>query len=384
MIRIAHIITGLRTGGAETMLFKLLSRTSPDRFRPSVWCLTDDGPVADRIRELNIPVTCLGMRRGLPDMAGVLRLSAQLRAFRPEIVQTWLYHADVAGGIAARMAGCRTVVWNIRNSSFDPSRAKRATVLLARVGARLSRSIPDAILCCSEVAKREHIALGYASERFVLLPNGFDIRQLKPDPDARVAVRSELKFPAETPLVGMVARFDPQKDHDNFLRAAARIAAVRPDVGFVCCGDGVDPDQPALRSRAASGGIGERVRFLGRRSDIPRLNAAFDVAVSSSRYGEGFPNVIGEAMACGVPCVVTESGDGPFLVGDTGKVVPTGNDAALADALLELLSLPPERRAERGQAARQRVIDHFEIGAVAERYAEFYVSLLSRRSGVPA
>ena len=359
------------------MLYKLLSRTDRNRFNPAVWCLTDDGPIAKKIRALDIPVVCVGMRRGLPDAASVLRLAGQLRAFKPDIAQTWLYHADLAGGVAARLAKVRRVVWNIRNSAFDPAHAKSGTVRMAHTAARLSSVLPDAILCCSDVARQEHIKIGYAAQKFTVMPNGFDVATLRPDPAARTSVREELKLPQNALLVGLVARFDPQKDHKNFFKAALLLRQTIPNAYFVCCGDGVSYDNTVLYDLLAELGIGGATRLLGRRTDVARLNAAFDVAVSASRYGEGFPNVIGEAMACGVPCVVTESGDGPFVVGETGRVVPPANEAALASAIGKLLALPEKEKAALGRAARERIVKNFEIGLVAEKYAAFYENLVA-------
>lgn len=366
------------------MLLKLLTHTDRNRFTPAVWCLTDEGPIAERIRDLGIPVTSIQMQRGLPDMAAVIRLASELRRFKPDVAQTWLYHADVAGGIAARMAGIRRVVWNIRNSVFDPTHAKKSTVLMAKIAARLSSILPDAILSCSDTARKEHIAIGYAARKFTLVPNGFDVLRLTPDEQARASVRQELHLQPDAPLVGMIARYDPQKDHRNFFKAASRVHKIHPKAIFVCCGDGMTLDNTEIYDRVAEAGIGSVLKLLGRRSDIPRLNAAFDIAVSASRYGEGFPNVIGEAMACGVPCVVTESGDAPFVVGDTGYIVPPGKNAALADAIINLLNLGPDERHALGLRARQRIIENFDIQQIAEKYASFYETLCHvRPSPVP-
>jgi glycosyltransferase involved in cell wall biosynthesis len=379
MIRITHVITGLNTGGAEMMLFKLLSRVDRNRFAPEVASLTSDGPVGERIRGLGIPVHAVGMVRGVPDPRGLLRLASYLRRSRPDLVQTWMYHADLIGGLAARAAGVRRLAWNIRGSDLDTSRTARGTILTVKLCARLSRPLPAAIVCCSEVARRVHADLGYDDRKITVLPNGFDVASLRPDAEARDDVRGELGIDLAAPLVGLIARFDPMKDHPNFIRAAGKVAARHGEVRFLLCGDGITPDNAELEREISAAGLAHRFHLLGRRSDIPRLNAALDVAVSSSRYGEGFPNVIGEAMACGVPCVVTDVGDSACVVGGTGRVVPKGDAPALASALGEILALAPGERAALGAAARRRVVENFEIGSVARRYEAFHAALAADR-----
>jgi glycosyltransferase involved in cell wall biosynthesis len=385
MIRITHVITGLNTGGAEMMLFKLLSRLDRNGFMPEVISLTADGPVGDRLRGIGVPVHVVGMARGVPDPRGVLRLASHLRRARPDLVQTWMYHADLIGGLAARLAGIRAVAWNIRGSDLEPTTTARSTVLTAKLCARLSRALPTAILCCSEVARRVHADLGYEDRRITVIPNGFDIAALRPDAAARDDVRREIGVAAETPLVGLIARFDPMKDHPNFIAAARQVAQAHPSVHFLLGGDDITPDNPALAHEVNRAGLQERFHLLGRRNDIPRLNAALDIAVSASRYGEGFPNVIGEAMACGVPCVVTDVGDSAYVVGETGLVVPKADPRALAAAIQRLLALPQGEREARGVAARQRVVENFEIGSVVRRYEAFHAALVSGRPAtVPA
>lgn len=375
-MRVAHLITGLSVGGAETMLWKLL-RASRGEQDAHVISLTEDGPVGERIRALGIGTTALGLRRGTLPPAILSRCATALRRFRPEVLQTWMYHSDLVGGIAARWAGHVPVIWGIRNSTLDPVTARRSTIWVRWTCARLSRLLPRAIVSCSRAAAEHHAELGYDRARMRVIPNGFDLAQFAPDPDAPGRLRSELGLPADALVVGMAARFDPQKDHRTFLRAAARVRAARRDAYFLLCGDGVTQENRQLAGWVTELGLNDAVRLLGRRNDLDRLTPAWDVAALSSSSGEAFPNTLGEAMSCGVPCVTTDVGDSRYIVGDTGRVVAAGDAEALAAETLRLLEDRAGRR-ELGRRARERVEAEFSMPAVARRYLELYGEVLAR------
>jgi glycosyltransferase involved in cell wall biosynthesis len=367
--RIVHVITGLPVGGSQMMLSKLLSAMDRQSWEPEVISLRDVGEMGERIRSMGIVVRALEMRESLGDAAALPKLIGWLRDRPPHLVQTWLYHADLIGGLAAWWTRV-PVIWGIRQSDLAPRDTKRSTLWIARTCARLSHRIPRRIVCCSEAARRFHTAMGYASEKMVVIPNGFDLRSFHPDPEARESVRRELGLPATAPLIGLVARFDTEKDHRTFVQAAARLHALKPEVHFLLCGQDVDSSNPQLGAWLASDEIRSRCHLLGPRDDIPRLTAALDIATSSS-YGEGFPNVVGEAMACGVPCVVTDVGESAAIVGDTGLVVPPKDPAALADGWRALLEAPATRE-RLGSAARWRVANEFDITRIANRYSTVY------------
>ena len=259
-----------------------------------------------------------------------------------------------------------------------PATSKRSTRLTIKPLVRLSHSAPDVILSCSETARDEHIHLGYDAAKIQVIPNGFDISDFKPDADARQSLRTELNLSPGTLLIGAVGRFDPQKDYTTLIAAAGWLHAARPEVHFLLCGEGLSDENEALTDRIESRGLQKRFHLLGRRSDIPRITAALDLATSSSSSGEGFSNVIGEAMSCGIPFVATNVGDAALILGETGKVVPPREPASLAAAWNALLSLPAEQRAALGAAARQRIEEHFSLPAVAGQYAALYRELTER------
>lgn len=367
-LRVAFVITGLGTGGAEMMLLKLMENSS--RLRSgTVFVLGHEGELSDRFRAIGVEVVSLGIKRMMPNPLSIVRLSREFRARRTKVVSTWLYHADLIGGLAARLAGL-PVVWGVRSSELSPTTTRLATRLVLRMCAGLSRIIPSKIVSCSTRAVDVHVALGYPRERFDVIPNGFDLKRFRPDHAARLSVRTELDVPLNAPLVGMIARFDDQKNHRGFIEFARKLTDVRTDVRFVLAGKNVDASNRQLAQWIHDAGLGSAIRLLGLRDDVPRLNAALDVAVLTSSWGEAFPNVLGEAMACGVVCVATDVGDTGFVIGDGSRVVDVGDMAALATAVNRILALDPKERVRLERNVRLWVETEFEIGVVARRFEE--------------
>lgn len=374
--RIVHIINSFEYGGAEAMLCDLLLRTDRSRFEPSVVALIDDLTVAGPIRRADIPLVTMGMKPGVPDPRGLARLAQHLRRLRPHVIHTWMDHSNLIGGLAARMAGRTNVVWGVHHSDHVPGVAKRTTLMTVSACAMLSRRLASRIVCCSEHSRVLYARRGFAFEKLMVIPNGFDTARFRPDAAARRAVRSELGMDETTPLVGLVARFDPCKDHATFLSAAAALCKVRPDVRYVLCGNKVDRSNAELTNLVNELGLERHVHLLGPRGDVPRVLAAIDVLASSS-ISEAFPLAVGEAMSCGVPCVVTNVGDSALIVGPTGQVVPPRDPQALADGLRSVLSMPGERRAELCSDARKRIVERFDLAAVTRRYEDVYAELIA-------
>ena len=374
-IRIVHLITDLSTGGAQTMLLQLLKACDRDRFEVSVICLTGDGQTAARIRELGLEVHNIAMDTSLPSPAAAWRLLRLLRRLRPAVLQTWLYHSDLLGLILGRMAGIPAIAWNIRCAQTDARYHSGRNGLVVRLLAHLSAR-PQAVIANSQAGRDLHRSMGYHPRRWCVLPNGFDIATFRPRADAHAVLCRELDLPADSLLIGLVARYDPLKDHETFLRAASLCAAEVTQAHFVLVGSGIDGSNASLQQTIQELSLQKRVHLLGERHDIPELTAALDVATCSST-GEGFPNTVGEAMACGVPLVVTDVGDCAILLGDAGAVVPPGQPRAFADALVRLLRLEPDERADLGQRARRRIEECYAIERIAEHYAALYRELVA-------
>jgi len=380
--RVLHIINNLEVGGAEAMLERLLGQVDGGEWDSRVVSLIRRGDIGSRLAESGIPVEALGLQRRPCGPKAVLRLTQAVRRHRPDLVQTWLYHSDLLGGIATRLTGRRTpVVWNVRHSGLDRRIDKRTTRWTVRACARLSSRLPAAIVCNSKSGAEAHRRLGYNAARMLFIPNGFDLDLCLPSPDARQAIRRELGIPHDARVVGLVGRFHPQKDHAGFIAAAARIAQRLPAAHFVLCGKEVTWENSELRDAIRQTGLRRQFRLLGLRHDTPRLHAACDLAVSASSCGEGFSNALGEAMACGVPCVATDVGDSARLLGETGRVVPPRQPEPLAAACLELLQLEPAARRALGRHARQRIATHFTLSDVAARYTQLWQEILAAPAG---
>ncbi|HOM13869.1 MAG TPA: glycosyltransferase [Rubrivivax sp.] len=374
-LSIAFVITGLGTGGAEMMLEKLVSNLSPS-IEVHVISLTGLGAIGPRLQARGVPVEALGMRPGLPSPRLFARLVRRLTSLRPNVVHTWMYHADLLGGLAARLAGVRALMWGLRHSNLDPAANKASTLRVVRLCARLSAWLPQRIACAAQRAREAHIAIGYATDRMVVIPNGFDLTRFVPDSCARADVRTQLGLPDGAPLIGMVGRFDPQKNHRGFATAMQHLLKCRPDVHALLAGDGVDSSNQDLMRWLRDAGAVDACHLLGRRDDVPRLMSALDVLVLPS-IGEAFPNVVGEAMSCGVPCAVTDVGDAADIVGALGRVVGSGDMAGLAAAVAELLALPAPARQNLSSQAQQTIRQRFDIAVVARRYEDEYRSMVA-------
>ncbi len=375
--RVLHVISALTVGGAEVMLHSLLSRMDTERFEPLVISLAEGGPMRRRIKELGVPVHDLGMRPGLSATPAVMRRLVRLtRDFRPDVVQGWMYYGNLAAVAAAASCLPRRVpvVWGVHHSLNDLGLEKRSTAAAIRLGARLS-TLPKRILYVSGVSASQHEALGYRSDSRVIIPNGFDCDKLRPDAEAYASVRAELGLGPATLLIGSFARYHPMKDHANFLAAASMLVERDPQIRFLLAGRGVDASNKELAARISAPELRGRVYLLGERDDVPRLAAALDVASTSSAWGEAFPIAIGEAMACGVPCVVTDVGDSAWLLGETGRVVPPRDSAALAGAWQDVLRMGKKERVALGARARGRIRYNFSLPEVVRRYEELYAGL---------
>lgn len=373
-MRVLHVITALGVGGAERMLLRLLGAPELAAVEQQVVAMLPLDPLAAPMRATGARVDLLDFLGGVPVAGGCAALARLARARAPDLVQGWMYHGNL-GALWARAVLPRRVplVWGIRQSlaSLEGENAWARTAIRLN---RLWSAKPERLLFNSVASIEQHRAFGFAMARAMHLPNGFDTAQFAPDAPARARLRAEWGFGDDAVVFGHVARWHPVKDHAGFLRAAGRAAREQAALRVVMAGTGVDEDNASLRAAVAAAGLEGRVRLLGERRDVAAVLAACDACVSSS-WAEAFSNTIGEAMACGLPCIVTDVGDSAHLVADTGRVVPPRDEAALAGAMQAMADLGREARAALGARARARLQAEFGLGAVARRYAALYDEL---------
>jgi glycosyltransferase involved in cell wall biosynthesis len=364
-IRIAFVITSLAVGGAEMMLLRLLKSLDREIYEIQVITLKSGGTLESEIKALGIPLQSAEMNTIRKALGGVFRLYVFLRAAQPDVVFCWMYHANLIGGLAAKLAGIR-VFWGVRHDSLDPTLLKHQTIWVAKSSAPLSHWLPERIIFCSESSMREHVKIGFDPKKSSVIPNGFDTETYRSDTEARRAFRQELGIPPEAFVVGHAGRFDPTKDHHSMVRAAGLVAQKVSRVYFIFCGHGVNEQNAEMVGWLKEAGIEKWSRLLGERSDMSKVYSAMDVFASSS-VSEAFPNVVGEAMSCEVPCVVTDVGDSALIVGKTGLVVPPGDPSALTDAVIQMLS-NKDLRTELGKKARIRIDGNFSLQQITNEY----------------
>jgi glycosyltransferase involved in cell wall biosynthesis len=369
--RVLYVITGLGTGGAEMMLYKLLEATA-SLAHSKVVVLMGRGTLSEKFDSLGVDVEYLGMRQGkIPNPYIVLRMMFLSRRFSPDTIHGWMYHGNLAAWLVGRWASREAqLIWNIRQTLYDLNYESGMTRSLIRLSRWLS-SAPLKIIYNSELSARQHEAIGYPRQSGVVIPNGFDLNRFKPEKTARESVDYEFDLPPSAPLVVHAARYHPMKDHRTLLIAAKQVAEDLPDARFLLVGRGVTKENEDLKSLCQNLGLMYAVILGGERFDLSRLMSAADVVVLSSAWGEGFPNVLGEAMACGTPCVVTNVGDSAYVLGECGIVVPPRDPNALAIAIANLLS-DSHLRNDLGSKARRRIQELYSIDRISKSYLDLY------------
>ncbi|WP_445657531.1 glycosyltransferase family 4 protein [Achromobacter sp. NCFB-sbj8-Ac1-l] len=380
-LRVVHVITGLGQGGAESVLWRLATYPDP-AVEHVVVSLTDEGIYGARLRAAGVAVHALGMARGRVSLGGFMALRRVIAQAKPHAVQTWMYHADLIGGMAARLAGVRAIAWGIRNSGAHLERSSRSARMVLRACAALSGVLPRAIVCAAQNAAERHAAKGYRRDRMVVISNGYDLSRYAPDLAARERVRAQWGLAGDVPVIGCVARWDPLKDHANLLRAVAALVRDGRDAGLRCVlvGRGMTADNPDLMALVDKLNLRDRLVLAGPSDDVPAVMNGLDLHVLSS-CAEGFPNVVAEAMACGVYCVATDVGDAAYIIGETGVVVPPEQPEALARGIeTGLREVASRGQGRAGEAGRARVLENFDLA----RMVQSYIAVWRRISGETA
>lgn len=380
-MRLLHVITGLGLGGAEMMLVRLVEQLQALGHTNAVLSLSDLDSLRTPLERAGAEVRFAGLRLGRVPGTGALQPVRAVLQFRPDLVQGWMYHGNLAAsfGTWLSLAGC-PVVWGVHSSIVATGQHRRLTEAVIKVGALLSRT-PAAIVFCSHSGKEQHEGVGFAAGRGLVIPNGIDCDAFQPDAGAGFRLRALLGIPDDRPLVGMVGRYHPMKDHANLLAATARLHAQGRRCHLVLVGDDIAAGNATLVAACVRHGLSRHVSLLGPRSDVAALLPGLDLFVLPSAWGEAFPLALGEAMAAGVACVATDVGDCAWIVRDPRRIAPPGDPAALAAAMAFTLDLPAETRRALGSAGRGRALAEFALPETTRRYQQLYRRLARPRNG---
>ncbi len=367
-MKIFHIIVGLEKGGAEMMLQRLVLNM-PQHIHIIV-SLTTVGSLGEELKNSGYNVYALDMR-WFSIIGNIRCLWVLIRKYSPDVIQTWMYHADLLGGLLGRFAGIRNIVWNIRNTEIPQSKLSPTGVLI-RVCASLSHVVPRWIVCCADSARYHHAALGYCNDRMSVIPNGYDTKRWRPPPQTKEHIRSIFDLPLDAFIVGIVGRFDPLKGHDLFIEAVSLI----PDLTsqkclFLMVGRGLDNNNHKITSIISTKGGRANFKLIGETRDVASIMYTLDLLCLTSK-SEGFPNVVAEAMLMEVPCIVTNVGDAAKIVGNSGTVVLSRDPLELANAILSFINLSKAQIKEMGLVARQRIMKSYDITYIARRYEALY------------
>lgn len=365
-MKVVHLITSLGIGGAERQLVALVNGHSPD-IHHVVISLQDEGVMGKHFH--TTPIYSLNLHQS--PLKGLWKLYRILRSERPDILQTWLYHADLLGLIFGKFARIPHIVWNVRCSNMDMSHYSKRTALIVKLLAWLS-PYPQAVITNSQAGQAFHTHIGYTPRQWVPIPNGINTDLFQPNPKAGQTLRQVLKIPEDAIVIGMLGRVDPMKDYPTFLTAMKTLQEENENLyGLIAGKDTKNIERSMLSSRLIS---------LDAYEKVPDFLNALDIFVLSSAFGEGFPNVVAEAMACGIPTIVTDVGDAAMIVQTPDQIVPPQNTGQLTLAIRKLLALSYEERNRIGQKSRERILTTYGLPTMREKYATFYKTLINRKS----
>lgn len=370
---VLHVVTGLEDGGAESVLYRLC--TADTSCQHAVISMMSEGKYGPLLRSAGIAVYCLEMPSGRLRINSIVKLLKIIKELEPDVVQTWMYHADFIGGVCARLAGIKNVFWNIRHSELSAGKSKKSTIVVARICAFLSKWVPKKIICCANKAKEVHEGLGYDSSKMVVIGNGYNLERLKPDFTSGDRLRRDLAISKDELLLGMVGRFNVQKNHYGLLQVLATLKF--NNVRFKCAlvGAGMHEENEQLVNWIGQKNLQDDLFLLGQCSDVPAVMNALDIHLLTSSFGEGFPNVLAEAMACGTPCVTTDVGDAALIVGETGWVVPPKSLDELTKAILSAIDEKKCRHQSwllRKDLSRARIEKNFSIERMVGAYQKVW------------
>lgn len=374
-MKVVHLIVGLNNGGAEAALLRLVS--SLESCDHSVISLTSEGLYGPQLRGLNVPVFALGLKKNnLISFLNIFRLPFLLKTLAPDVIQSWMYHANFLASLFCLLSPI-PVCWGLHNTSLTLFRSSFSTILLSRLCSILSYVSPKHIIACAQSSVKAHLRLGYCPLKFRVIHNGYDSNYFRPivadSTPAITSTTSSLTYFT----VGMLARFDPYKDHLNLLRAIQIASSKIPNLRVLLAGPDVVSTNLFFSRHLAALSLLGIVKVLGPCSNVPEFMNSIDVHVLSSS-AEAFPNVLAEAMLCGTPCVTTNVGDASLIVSEHGWLVPPSNPAALAESIIASYfdSLHSAPWSMLKHNCRTHILEKFSLQKMSSSYFEIWQSLL--------
>lgn len=376
-MKVLFFINSLNFGGAERMLSRLVVSKCFQQNEIKIVSLFGRGDFSNQLERAGINVIYLNVDSSRIGIFKAFHMLNVLNRFNPDVVHSWSYHTDLILGLLSPLVRVRSVFWSIRQTNLSSFHNKLTTLFVARICALLSRFVPYEIICNAHSAKKSHVSFGYKSDKIKVIQNGIDLESFAPSESLRKKFRGEIGISEDVPLIGMVGRFDSQKNHELFINAAKLISEIQPRCLFVLSGKEVDDENEILTEMISRRNLCSQTLLLGQRDDIPAVMNGIDVLISSSA-GEGWPNVVGESMACGTPVVSTNVGEAEHIIGDSGITIETMDASALADGALEIISLDPPSYRELSGRARARICENFDIEKIAEQYHTAYVQAENR------
>jgi glycosyltransferase involved in cell wall biosynthesis len=375
MKKILHIITGLNCGGAESLLYNLVINDKNNRHY--VISLLDKGFYGKKLELYHIPLYCIYMKRGKFSIIKLIDIIRLIKTINPDMVQTWMYHADLLGGIASKLAGIKRVFWGIHNINLDVDKTPIGTRIVSKINSLLSYVLPSKIIACSEDAANFHTSLNYDKSKFEFINNGCNVDIFSPDNTKRELFRKKLNISDDDIVITMVARWDPMKDYITAINSLhhLRLHSVEP-FKIIFAGSGITQDNTELVGLLNTHDLSDSVFLIGEIGDMPSLYNASDLLILST-HAESFGNVLIESMACGVPCIASDVGMIKVIIGDTGWVVSPNSIIELTNAMMLAISKlgATEYWLKKKNACRNRVVDKFSLKSMMIKYDDIWKSL---------
>ena len=371
-MHVLHIITGLSDGGAEAILYRMCKFDK--EYKHTVISLMGEQKYGPMLTNIGVDVYTLDFPKGKIRLLGLYKLYKFIWQIKPDVVQTWLDHADLIGGVIARLAGIKNIVWGVHHTALVRGESKLSTICISKINVFLSYFIPKKIIYCAEESRIAQEKIGYKKTKGQVVRNGYDIEGFVQNKYLGENFRNELGISINDLLIGHVGRYDPQKDLNNLIEAFALLNRDNFDFHAVIIGTDLDYNNQDLVCMLNKNGLEERVSLQGRRNDIVAVMNGIDLFVLSSR-SEAFPNVLNEAMLCGTPCITTNVGDAREIVGDTGWVVRPKDPQVLAKTILQAAKEKQSNNdswLQREAACRQRVVENFSLNEMLKKYKEVW------------